>query len=292
MSRIITIFALCLLLVACSSTKKVENAGRYAQEHDSAPETPKNVAHVPDAVPKHEPKSRYGNMDSYEVFGKRYYTKDHSKGYVAHGKASWYGTKFHGARTSSGETYDMYEMTAAHTTLPLPTYARVTNTDNGKSVIVKINDRGPFHGDRIIDLSYAAAARIGILQQGVGHVKVEAIDPHHHQPAPHVLAENKAVTPAPAAAKPAAVQQKTATPTPATNSQWYLQLAAFVDKTYAEEMMDELETLIQEPLAIKQNGQDPLYRVQVGPFKDQQSAQDYQTQLAKLMVEKPMIVAQ
>ena len=101
-----------------------------------------------------EPKSRYGNPESYVVFGKRYYVKDSSKGYVETGIASWYGTKFHGRRTSSGETYDMYAMTAAHKTLPLPTYVEVTNLNNGRSIIVKVNDRGRFHEIRIIDLSY------------------------------------------------------------------------------------------------------------------------------------------
>lgn len=273
--RLIIIFLLSTLLIACSSV--VPTSKRYAQEHDSAPEEPKDVSHVSDAVPKHEPKSRYGNMDSYEVFGKRYYTKDSSDGYVAHGKASWYGTKFHGARTSSGETYDMYEMTAAHTTLPLPTYARVTNTANGKSVVVKINDRGPFHSDRIIDLSYAAAARIGILNQGVGNVKVEAINPNHHKS-----------TPAPIPTIMSAEQKKPAN----TTEKYYLQLAAFGDKTYAEKMVKHLETLIEQPMQISQKNSTDFYRVQVGPFQDETSAKAYESQLASLIAEKPVIVTQ
>ncbi len=277
--RPILILSLCAVLAACSSAPPKGQSGRYAQEHDSAPEKPVDVSHVPDAIPKHEPKSKYGNMDSYKVFGKTYYTKDSSQGYVAHGKASWYGTKFHGARTSSGETYDMYEMTAAHTTLPLPTYARVTNTANGKSVVVKINDRGPFHSERIIDLSYAAAARIGILNQGVGHVKVEAIDPATHKSAP---------IPTMAAAKQ---QPKPQTP-PTSHSaeQYYLQLAAFGEKTSAEKMVKQLENIIQQPMQISQKNPSDFYRVQVGPFQDKNDAQAYVSQLASVVPEKPVIV--
>ena len=137
---------------------------------------------IPDAVPKVEPKSKYGNPESYVVFGKRYHTKSSSHGYVAKGVASWYGPNFHGRKTSSGEPYDMYAMTAAHKTLPLPTYARVTNVRNGRSAVVKINDRGPFHGDRIIDLSYSAARKLGVVAKGTAMVEVKAIDPKKPEP--------------------------------------------------------------------------------------------------------------
>ena len=134
----------------------------------------------PDAVPKVEPKARYGNMKSYVVYGKTYYPKQSSRGYVERGVASWYGTKFHGRKTSSGERYDMHQMTAAHKTLPLPTYALVKNLDNGRSAIVKVNDRGPFVGDRIIDLSYAAAKKLGVDKKGLAQVEVVSIDPRDH----------------------------------------------------------------------------------------------------------------
>jgi rare lipoprotein A len=141
-------------------------------------------ADAQDAVPRAEPKSKYGNPDSYVVFGKRYYTKDSAAGHVERGVASWYGPKFHGRRTSSGEPYNMYAMTAAHKTLPLPTYARVTNLGNGRSAVVKINDRGPFHGDRVIDLSYAAANKLGVVAEGTARVEVRAIDPRRPETAP------------------------------------------------------------------------------------------------------------
>lgn len=134
---------------------------------------------IPDAVPRVEPRSKYGNPKSYVVWGKRYYTKTSSKDHVERGVASWYGKKFHGRRTSNRERYDMYAMTAAHKSLPLPTYARVTNLTNGRSAVVRINDRGPFHGNRIIDLSYSAARKLGMVAKGTAMVEVRTIDSSH-----------------------------------------------------------------------------------------------------------------
>lgn len=159
--------------------KKV--AKRYKLEQDIGPhhtERIPDLSKIKNAVPKHEPKSKIGNPATYTVFNKTYSVLPSSKGYKAKGTASWYGKKFHGYHTSSGEVYDMYGMSAAHKTLPLPTYAKVTNLDNGKSVIVKINDRGPFHEDRIIDLSYAAASKLGVLATGTANVEIHAIDPN------------------------------------------------------------------------------------------------------------------
>ncbi len=143
----------------------------------SAAEIPANVADIPDAVPLLEPRSNSGNPDSYEVYGDHYVILKDARGYKERGYASWYGKKFQGKRTSSGEPYDMFKMTAAHKTLPIPCYARVTNIDNGRSVVVRINDRGPFHEGRIIDLSYTAAVKLGSLGKGSIPVEVEAIDP-------------------------------------------------------------------------------------------------------------------
>lgn len=157
------------LLPGCSSTV----------DKDFEPD----LSGIKDAVPKYEPKSKYGNPKSYVVFGKRYRTKSSSKGHVERGLASWYGKKFHGRKTSSGERYDMYAMTAAHKTLPLPTYARVTNVKTGRSAVVKINDRGPFHGNRVIDLSYSAARKLGVVSKGTAMVEIRAIDPSRPEPA-------------------------------------------------------------------------------------------------------------
>ncbi|MEA3243358.1 MAG: septal ring lytic transglycosylase RlpA family protein, partial [Pseudomonadota bacterium] len=182
----VSLAVLCVttLLASCSTSQHKHSSSRYTQSQDSAPDRAVDVFDVKDAVPRVEPKSRYGNPASYVVFGKRYHTLSSSMGYSDRGIASWYGTKFHGHRTSSGEPYDMYQMSAAHKTLPLPTYARVTNLSNDKSVIVKINDRGPFHDNRIIDLSYAAAARLDILNTGTGLVEVQAIELRTHTPEP------------------------------------------------------------------------------------------------------------
>lgn len=158
--------------------KYANKTNLYTQKLDSHPnpnDVP-NLALVKEPMPKYEPKSLYGNPATYTVLNKTYKVLPSSDGYKQNGYASWYGTKFHGFKTSSGEIYDMYGMTAAHKTLPLPTYARVTNLYNNRSVIVKINDRGPFHEDRIIDLSYAAANKLGILGNGVGKVEVVAIN--------------------------------------------------------------------------------------------------------------------
>ncbi|HKJ03845.1 MAG TPA: septal ring lytic transglycosylase RlpA family protein [Longimicrobiales bacterium] len=136
---------------------------------------------IPDAVPREEPLSRYGNPGEYEVFGETYRVLDSSEGYVAEGLASWYGEEFQGKRTSSGETYDMYLMTAAHRTLPIPTYVEVTNLENGRVVVVRVNDRGPFHPDRVIDLSYVAARKLGIVGAGTARVRVRALEPAARQ---------------------------------------------------------------------------------------------------------------
>lgn len=132
---------------------------------------------VPDAVPVAEPLSRYGNPEEYEVFGESYRVMDSSEGYVAEGLASWYGEEFQGRRTSSGEPFDMYLMTAAHRTLPIPTYVEVTNLENGRVAVVRVNDRGPFHSERIIDLSYVAARKLGIVGPGTAMVRVRALEP-------------------------------------------------------------------------------------------------------------------
>jgi len=186
---------------------------------------PEKLSDIPDAKPKVEPKSKYGNPKSYVVFGRRYYTKASSKGYVERGLASWYGKKFHGRKTSNGERYNMYAMTAAHKSLPLPTYVRVTNLTNRRSTVVRVNDRGPFHGKRIIDLSYSAARKLGMAAKGVAMVEVRAIDPGNPKsdqqhgffttddtPAAETRARRKiAAQKTPAVARPAPRPEKTAT---------------------------------------------------------------------------------
>jgi len=202
---------------------------------------------VPAVVPKAEPKSRYGNPDSYEVFGRRYRVLDSAAGYAEEGIASWYGSKFHGRRTSSGETYNMYDMTAAHKTLPLPTYVRVTNLENGRSAIVRVNDRGPFHDDRLIDLSYTAAVKLGVIGSGTARVRVQAV---------------KGGTPVRETAPPAAEIVTPEVPV-------YVQVGAFRYYANAQEMRARVQGADVRGVEVDRDtthdGQ-PIYRVRVGPL--------------------------
>lgn len=244
--------------------------GRASIE-DGPPDRHVDVASVPDAVPRVEPKSRYGNPDSYAVHGKRYYTLDSSAGYRERGVASWYGTKFHGRRTSSGEPYDMYAMTAAHKSLPLPTYVRVTNIENGRSVVLKVNDRGPFHENRIIDLSYSAAWKLGILAKGTGFVEVVALDPRAPEP----------------------LQVAEAAPSPASESvKLYLQTGSFSVRANAEQMKWRMQTVSGGPVNIEpvRIGGRTTYRVRVGPIADVIKADRLAQQISDLGHETPRIV--
>ena len=162
-----------MLLAACGSASK---KGGYYKDDGPESNPPKNLDRVADAQPRAEPLNRAANRP-YEVFGKKYVPLSKVQPYHQRGVASWYGKKFHGQKTSSGETYDMYAMTAAHPILPIPSYARVTSVRSGKQVIVRVNDRGPFHASRIIDLSYVAAYKLGYIQAGAAEVTIEAIVP-------------------------------------------------------------------------------------------------------------------
>jgi len=275
------LLCLSLLLNACTGGHRVS---RYSQAHDSAPPQHIDVSQAKDAIPKVEPFSRYGNPSTYVVNGRRYSTLPSNKGYKERGIASWYGTKFHGHRTSSGDDYDMYQMSAAHKTLPLPTYARVTNLRNGKSVIVKINDRGPFHDNRLIDLSYAAAARLGILGKGTGLVEVTAIDPAGYQ-------RNHA-KPRIAPSRPK-VAGKTAQQPPHEPS-LYLQLGAFLSRSNAERLESRLNGIeLPGELRISESTDDNhqhLYRVRIGPLANVESADRLTQLLADHGIQSPHVV--
>lgn len=169
-SKLLVTFCCAAILAGCSTTP----SGRYEIDDDVAPDTPMSVDHIEDAHPQYEPYSLGGNRD-YTLRGVNYQIEKQTSGFKQRGKASWYGKKFHGHLTSNGEIYDMYSMSAAHKTLPLPSYVKVTNLDNGKSTVVRVNDRGPFHSGRIIDLSYAAAYKIGVVQAGTANVEIEVI---------------------------------------------------------------------------------------------------------------------
>ncbi len=261
---------LALLLAGCGSLPTLEPP----EPGDGPPSRHVDVSSVPDAVPRAEPLSRYGNPPSYEVFNRRYYVMQDSAGYVERGIASWYGTKFHGRRTSSGEPYDMFAMTAAHKTLPLPTYAEVTNLDNDRSIIVKINDRGPFVGDRLIDLSYAAATRLGIKQAGTGRVEVRAIDPVEWHNRMSAAAGN---------ARPAA-----------DNGGYYLQIGAFSQAENATRLRSQLDGLVPARgihVVQSQSAGIPVYRVRIGPIDDRDEASRMSRDLLALGIEGAHIVS-
>lgn len=266
-----------LILSACSSMK-----------HDGPPSFYVDETQVPDAVPKNEALSKYGNKPVYTVRGKRYHVLKTSKNYEEQGIASWYGTRFHAKRTSNGERYNMLAMTAAHKTLPLPTYVQVTNLDNGKKVIVKVNDRGPFLNNRLIDLSYVAAKKLGMLGHGTTHVDVKAIDYATFDPAQFnrvihasdfYLASNRVIlphdsTPAPAA-PPRRVYAKQV-PHFSTHHPIYLQVGAFKNRNLAERQRKRLANMTGSPVKITRlaaTHKRKLYRVQIGPLRDMATAQ-------------------
>jgi len=261
------VFLLAGLLSACGGSSLIYD------DSDSAPSQHPDLSQVPDAVPRVEPHSRYGNPKSYVVFGKRYYVKETSAGFTQRGIASWYGTKFHGRRTSSGEPYDMFAMTAAHKTLPLPTYLEVINLRNNKRVIVKANDRGPFHENRIIDLSYAAATRLGITASGTGLVEIRALNPAQPASPPvqqAVVADtNKIITPS-----------------------MYLQIGAFASQSNAQGLHNKLHNAAFERTAIttaSSNG-NTVYRVRIGPLSTVDEADQLTDQLASLGIRNTRVV--
>ena len=222
--------------------------GNYPQVVDPTADGPPQYAidvnQIPNPIPKLEPLSKYGNMDTYRVRGKSYHVLKSSHDFVQRGIASWYGTKFHKQKTSSGEPYDMFAMTAAHKNLPLPTYVRVTNLQNKRSVIVKVNDRGPFHDNRIIDLSYTAAKKLGILARGTGYVEIEALDPQ--KPSYFVASDQELSKP-----------------------KLYLQVGAFKERNIALNFVDRIQALAKEaPIYLSSNpySNQKLYKVLVGPF--------------------------
>ncbi len=220
--------------------------------------SPRDVSNVPEAVPKPEPLARYGNHSPYTVLGRSYSVLPSAQGYVERGIASWYGVKFHGRLTSTREPYDIYQMTAAHKTLPLPSYVRVTNLETGKSLLVRVNDRGPFHENRIIDLSYAAAVQLGIQAKGTGLVEVRAIDPAHPEQDS-------------AALRPSIGLHRV-----------YVQVGAFDDRDNARRLKERLEELDFDDVFLDRvlvTGR-VLHRVRIGPARDTAEADALTTRLA------------
>lgn len=287
------------MLAGCSTThRRVEPPGKPAvPTAPSAPTTkggyylddgpganpPANLDAVPDAVPRAETLHR-GAMRPYTVMGRHYTPMTSLAPYKARGIASWYGRRYHGKQTSSGEIYDMYAMTAAHTTLPLPSYVRVTNLANGKSVVVRVNDRGPFIDSRLIDLSYTAAYKLGTLSGGSAMVEVELIIPGAAPPATTAPAVpvSPAATPEPS--------PQVAVATSAGSS--YLQLAAFGSRenadAYASRLASELPWLAPQ---IHVYTSDGLFRVHAGPFASAAEAREAAGRMAQSLGIKPLVIS-
>lgn len=221
-------------LVACSGSDP-----KVAWEGDGAPVAQLSPDDVVDAVPRPDPILRAGNSSPYAVNGVEYRVLPSAEGYAEEGIASWYGTKFHGNKTANGEIYDIYLATAAHRSLPIPTYARVTNLENGRDIVVRINDRGPFHPERLIDLSYAAAVKLGFENKGTAPVRVAAINL-------------------------AGIDDHRGT---ASGSYRYLQLGAFSNVQAANSLRDEVSALVTQPVTVSpvDIGGQRLQRVRVGP---------------------------
>jgi len=254
-SRRLAISLIALVLGACTTTPGVEKDGAGKRIDTTV---------IPNATPKSEPITNAGNKSPYTVFGKTYWVLPSSNGYKETGIASWYGTKFHGRLTSNGEVYNMYGMTAAHKTLPIPSYARVTNVENGSSVVVRINDRGPFHGARLIDLSYVAAMKLGYADKGTANVLIEVIDTEVH---PQTLANPPLIVQAAlkAAAKPSATVIPSK-PVATAGTGNYLQVGAFRDMALANEMQGKIRGLTSKPTVVR--NQDNLFKLWIGPIAD------------------------
>lgn len=231
--------ALALVLAGCGTSRPIQ-----PPKHPSLPPPspiPADIENIPEPVPRSEPKSARGNPPFYTVLGKRYFVLDTAEGYLERGVASWYGPGFHAASTSNGERYDMYAMTAAHKTLPLPSYVQVTNLSNGKHVIVRVNDRGPFKDGRIIDLSYTAAAKLDMIKAGTTFVEVRALTP---------------------------MQKAEPPPAPAATSDLYVQAGAFATEANAKRLLGELRSKGVDNAFVREDQVDgkTLYRVRVGPI--------------------------
>lgn len=283
-----------LSVSACGTTKN----SRYSQKQDSAPEFKYGVLDLQDVTPRYESYAP-ANFRPYTVLGKYYTPMLTGKGFEEYGEASWYGQKFHGHLTSNGETYDMFSMTAAHKTLPLPSFVKVTNLDNQKVAIVRVNDRGPFHPGRVIDLSYAAAKKLDVLSTGVANVKVEVVHideegvmtvgagkpqmpdvpPSLAQPdsAPTLIAKTDHSSSLPKSTHTTMEDRleeelsNSLPPEPRNSEQIFVQVAAFSDQAKVIELSEGLARMYQVPTDVPLI--DNIYRLRLGPLKNEQKAE-------------------
>lgn len=260
--RISIISPVLLAMLACSSAPapapapESPNAGRYSISQDRAPTRSVDLSAIPEVIPEPLNRTMAGNRSPYTVLGKSYRVLPTEEGYNERGVASWYGEKFHGHKTSNGEIFDMYQVSAAHKSLPIPSFLRVTNLDNNRSIVVRVNDRGPFHGDRVIDLSYAAALKLGYADRGTARVQLESIV------VTGASRDRGAV---------AASSTRNETLQVGSASSKYLQVGAFSELSAAREVSSRVEEITSLPVFIRSvntSNNKTLHRVRVGPISD------------------------
>ena len=288
-------------LVLLSSLSGCQSGDSFARIKDSGPSHEVDVSQLADAVPRVDPITIAGNKNPYTVNGVTYQLLPSARGYSEEGMASWYGNKFHGRKTSNGETYSMYGMTAAHKTLPIPAYVRVTNLANGRQIIVRVNDRGPFHGGRIIDLSYAGAKKLGYHQHGTARVRVDVIDPADFQrnsvSVPTVSeAGDRPVFPqallspplptslAASATLPGAIKKPVAQP--------FLQVGVYRSINSARQLQVQLSSITTFPVTVRRFGAvaAPVFKVWIGPIVDRQQLATLRDRLIQQGRYKPFVV--
>lgn len=282
LSRFLLFLSVLLLFLGCESPAPRDTDGLRniipTAERDRAPTEPRDVSAVANAVPKYERRTAAGNKSPYKVKGVVYRVMDDPRGYVEQGIASWYGEKFHGNHTSNGEIYDMYQMTAAHKTLPIPSYVRVTNLENGKSLIARVNDRGPFAPGRIIDLSYAGAYKLDYLKAGTAKVVVEYLDPSDFKSMSNNLDASNPQSQSELVVLDSAPKR-------------FLQVAAFSDDAAASVLQARLRAGTSWPVAVEKgvlaNGK-AIYRVIVGPLPDEQALRQERQALIQQGLSEPL----
>ena len=289
----VTAMAAAVVIAGCGTAPKSPPAaqpsrtGGFYQDDGPPAQVPADILSTPDAVPRIEP-FHGGASRPYLALGRSYTPITDDRPLVQRGYASWYGRQFHGNRTSTGEVYDMFAMTAAHPTMPLPSYARVTNLRDGSSVVVRVNDRGPFKDGRVIDLSYAAAVRLGIAAKGTGEVEIQRIT---HREIAAASSSTSVAAAAPIAAPAAAAPPPTASPPPAASGRWAVQLGAFAGADRAQELLARVQAELARPQAgslpaelqprIESDG--GLHRVLLGALPEREAAATLATRLAALL---------
>ncbi len=282
-NRIAALLLLGALVAACGSAPS-GGGGRYSISQDRAPTRRIDPDSIAEVVPGPVVRTSAGNRSPYTVLGRSYTVLPTERGYSARGIASWYGEKFHGHKTSNGEIFDMYKVSAAHTSLPIPSFLRVTNLENNRSIVVRVNDRGPFHGDRIIDLSWAAALKLGFADRGTARVQLDAIVPRESGGGAIARGSAATVLPQPGHTAVGTMMRELAREHGgAAAGELYLQAGAFADLAAAENLTRRLRTVTSRPVFVQSVTLDRrgvLHRVRIGPIAGSEEAR----QLSVLLV--------